>query len=133
VSFLVDPPLLVGAGAAIGALAPDEQVARQASRAVTALFVGVSLALYLDAPGMDWFWRSLRARSGRDWMLNSGLFHFEYRRPRPQTHALAAALFATYPLWPKVGYGLSRRSQKLAKRPADSGEGVELVGARSRA
>ncbi len=109
-SFLVDPPLLVGAGAAIERVSPDERVARVAQRAVVAGFIGFSALLYVNAPGMAWFWRPLGATSGRDWMLNSGVLSFEHRRVSARTHALAAALFATYPLFPRLGRAVARRA-----------------------
>lgn len=95
-SFLVDPPLLVLSGAAIEVLAPDERTAAVAGTAVLGTFFAVSGALYAH-PG----W-------GRDWMLNSGLFSFEHRRPSPRTHVLAAAIFATYPWWLRLGRRLAR-------------------------
>ena len=107
-SFLLDPPLLVGAGAAIERVSPDERTARAAELAVTALFVGTSVLLYLNAPPVRWFWRACRATSGRDWMLNSGVFSFEHRHPSAATHVLAAGIFATYPLWPRLGRALAR-------------------------
>jgi hypothetical protein len=110
VSFLLDPPLLVATGAAIERLSPDEGVARLASRAAVATVVGTSVALYLDAPGLGLIWRPFRAKSGRDFMLNSGLTRFPYKRPSARTHLLAVALFAAYPLWLRAGRRVARRT-----------------------
>lgn len=109
-SFLLDPPILLAAGAAIERLSPDERVARTASRAAVAVVVGTSVALYLDAPGLGLIWRPFGSKSGRDFMLNSGVTRFSYRRPPARTHALAAALFAVYPLWLRAGRRAARRS-----------------------
>ncbi len=109
-SFLLDPPLLMATGAAIERLSPDERVARTASRAAVAVVVGTSVALYLDAPGLGLIWKPFRAKSGRDFMLNSGVTRFSYREPSPRTHLLAAALFAVYPLWLRAGRRVARRS-----------------------
>lgn len=102
-SFLVDPPMLVASGAAIGVLAPDERTARAATRVVVATFLVTSVGLYVEAPFTRWLWRLCRARSGRDWMINSGVFRFDETAAGAGTHVLAAAIFATYPLWVRVG------------------------------
>jgi hypothetical protein len=44
-------------------------------------------------------WRPVRARPGRDWMINSGVTRFDVAKAGPRTHKLAAAIFATYPVW----------------------------------
>lgn len=102
-SFLADPPMLVASGVGIARLAPDEHSARVAERAVLAAFLVTSIGLYVEAPFTRWLWRLCRARSGRDWMLNSGVFSFDETAAGWGTHALAAAIFATYPLWVRVG------------------------------
>ena len=107
-SFLVDPPLLVLSGAAIERLAPDEQTKDVAGAAVLGTFLVTSGALYANADWIRWFWRACRAETGRDWMLNSGVFHFDEKRAGPGTHALAAAIFATYPFWLRLGRRLGR-------------------------
>jgi hypothetical protein len=45
----------------------------------------------------------VRAESGSDWMLNSGVFSFEHERPSARVHTLSAAILATYPLWFQAG------------------------------
>jgi hypothetical protein len=44
-------------------------------------------------------------------MLNSGVFRFEHRSPAARTHAISAAIFATYPLWFWLGYRRGARGQ----------------------
>lgn len=108
-TLLVDPPLLVGTGAAIARLAPDERRARWLECAALAAFLGAGVSLYCNASWMEWFRRPFPAESGRDFMLNSMVFHVEYRHPRPAVHIGAAAVFATYPLWLRLGGWLARR------------------------
>jgi catechol 2,3-dioxygenase-like lactoylglutathione lyase family enzyme len=103
VSFLVDPPLLFASGAAIEAAAPDEDTARRLETAVLGVFVVTSVSLYANARWTHWLARLCRADSGRDWMLNSGVFHFDHDRAGIATHLVSAALFSTYPLWIRLG------------------------------
>lgn len=109
-SFLVDPPMLVAFGAA-SSLLPDERSRKAAERVVLVTFLGTSIGLYLNARPTRWLWELCRAESGRDWMLNSGVTHFEHRRSRPGVHVLAAALFAIYPFWYRLGARLAARQQ----------------------
>ena len=108
-SFLLDPPLLVATGAAIERLAPDEATARIASRVAVAAFIGTSVALYLDAPGLGLLWRPFGSKSGRDFMLNSGVTHFGAEHPTVRANVLAAAVFALYPFWLRSGRRLGAR------------------------
>ena len=107
-SFLADPPMLVATGALIERFVHDERSARSAEVAVLAAYVGVSGGLYLEARWTEPMWRALGAQSGRDWMINSGVFSFPADDAGPATHALALAIFATYPLWLRLGRRLAR-------------------------
>jgi hypothetical protein len=114
-SFVIDPPLLVASGAAIEAVAgEDEGSARRLRGAVAGLFVAVSLALYANAPGLGRLWRSFGSRSGREFMLTSGLARVDERRIAPAQHAAALSLFVLYPLWVRLGSALvrARRASK---------------------
>lgn len=108
-SFLVDPPLLVASGAAIEALTPDPVPRRLVEGAVVATFVGFSVGLYFEHPATVWLADLVGARSGRDWMINSGVTDFEYEQPGRATNLAAAAIFATYPLWARVGRRVGAR------------------------
>jgi hypothetical protein len=124
VSFLIDPPLLVAGGAAAGRLAAgDQRRLRAIERATLGVFLGTSISLYCNAPWTDWLARACRAESGRDWMLNSGVTRFEHRNPHPAVHALAAALFATYPLWFRLGTRLAARGASRSDTDAESPAG----------
>jgi hypothetical protein len=110
-SFLIDPPWLYATGRAYGRLVPNDKApaARVLSRGTAGLFLGTSISLYLNLPWTRRIWEACRAQDGRDWMLNSGVFRFDFRRASPRTHAIAATLFLTYPLWLRLGEKRSRR------------------------
>ena len=111
-SFLIDPALLYAGGRTYAAVVPED--ARTPAKdgalmaAYMAVFWGVSVGLYLDQGWTKPVWKACRAESGRDWMLNSGVFRFDWRRAGKPTHAVSTAIFATYPLW--LWLGLRRRS-----------------------
>jgi len=112
-SFLIDPPLLYSGGRAYARATRDADHSRArdvaAGAAFTAIFWGASVGLYLDRAWTQPVWRMCRAESGRDWMLNSGVFRFEWRKPSARTHAIAGAIFATYPMWLWLGMRHARR------------------------
>jgi hypothetical protein len=106
-SFLIDPPWLYVNGRVLAATAPPEKRAPLAAGTV-AVFLITSVGLYLNARWTRPIWRLCRARSGRDWMLNSGVLNIDADRAGTPTHLLSGALFATYPLW--LWLGLRRTS-----------------------
>ncbi|MCL4449010.1 MAG: hypothetical protein M1483_04745 [Actinobacteria bacterium] len=107
-SFLIDPPMLVGAGALAETKISDEKSITRVEKVTLAVFLAVSVSLYLNLKWTKWMWEIVGADSGRDFMLNSRLFHFEHRSPSLSTHATALGLFASYPLWFKLGRLLGR-------------------------
>jgi hypothetical protein len=107
-SFLIDPPWLYANGRVIASAAP-ERAQKPLAAATAIVFLGVSVSLYLDRPWTRPIWRLCRARSGRDWMLNSGLLRIDARRAGVRTHLVAATIFATYPLWLWLGLRAARR------------------------
>jgi hypothetical protein len=113
VSFVIDPPLLVASGAAIEATTGNDPArARRLRLAITGLFVGVSVALYANSPGLGRIWRPFGARSGREFMLTSGLGRLDGRPLGPSRHAAALSLFLLYPLWARLGAALVRASRR---------------------
>ena len=72
-------------------------------------FVGVSLALYANVPAVVRAWPTLGARSGREFMLTSGLAPVDERRIGAAQHIGALSLFALYPLWFELGRAIARR------------------------
>jgi hypothetical protein len=99
-SFLIDPRWLYANGRALARTSRPGPLAA----GTIAVFWGVSIPLYLNRRWTRPLWRACRARSGRDWMLNSGVFKLDHERPSPRTHAVSATIFATYPLWLYLGY-----------------------------
>lgn len=104
-SFLADPPLLYATGYELARRGAPPA----AAGAVLGVFYGVSIPLYLDQRWIRWFWRLLPARSGRDWMLNSGVTRFDPDAAGTGTHVLAALIFAVvYPLALWAGWRRAR-------------------------
>jgi len=114
-SFLIDPPLLLASGAAIEMMAPTEGAADLAETAVLGVFLGTSISLYFDAPWTEPIWRLCGAKSGRDWMLNSGVFKFEYEETTQTMNTAAGLMFATYPFWLRLGRRLARPWSPLSR------------------
>ena len=122
-SFLLDPPMLFGNGVLIGRLFGDPDGDRRglvrALEAVTIMvFWGTSVSLYLNKEWTRWIWEMVGARSGRDWMLNSGVFSFDPTADGPATHAISAAILATYPWWLRTGVRAGARWRRQATRGA---------------
>ncbi|MCL5733803.1 MAG: hypothetical protein M1334_04095 [Patescibacteria group bacterium] len=69
----------------------------------TALFWGVGIGLYFNLPIFGWIPYMVGAQSGRDWMINSGIFHFNFENPSVITGFISGFLFAVYPLWLVLG------------------------------
>ena len=107
-SFLIDVPWLYANGRALGRI-EDERAAKALGAATVAGFYGVSIPLYLNRAWTRPIWRACRARSGRDWMLNSGILRLDDRKAGTVTHAVSAAILATYPFWLWLGHRHQRR------------------------
>ncbi|BBX65044.1 hypothetical protein MSAS_42180 [Mycobacterium saskatchewanense] len=108
-SFLFDPPLLLAAGVLIERRLPAER--RDVAEAATlGVFFGGSFGLYNNVPGLGALWRPFRARNGRDFMWNSGVFAVQTEQLDWPMHAAAGGIFATYPMFIKLGRRLGRRA-----------------------
>lgn len=106
-SFLLDPPLLVASGVLIEQRLPSDR--RDVAEAATlGVFFSGSFGLYNNVPGLGVLWRPFRARNGRDFMWNSGVFGMDTTEIRWPAHAAAGAIFATYPFFLKLGRWLGR-------------------------
>lgn len=113
-SFLIDPPLLFLNGEAYARLAPEDAqggVAKVAGAATVALFWVVSVALYLNRRWPQRLAAAFGSRDGRDFMVNSGVLRIDTRRPGRGMHAVAALVFASYPLWLLAGWRHGRRAR----------------------
>lgn len=111
-SFLIDPPWLYATGRAYGQMIPSERdrAARALEAATIGAFLLTSVSLYVDAAWTKPIWRACGAASGRDWMLNSGVLKLDWRKAGARTHLVSAAIFATYPMWLRLGVKRGRRS-----------------------
>jgi hypothetical protein len=123
-SFAIDAPALVGIGTAT-ALVTDDNKARAALSAGTlAAFYGVSLSMYFDAKWVRPFWKFTGAPTGRDWIINSQIFRFDTSKMGLRGHSLAAAAFASYPVWLFLGILLG---DFLKRRRARRREAAEIT------
>ncbi|MFP4530758.1 MAG: hypothetical protein ACLFNC_05640 [Halodesulfurarchaeum sp.] len=102
-SFLLDPPALVIIGVVIDRYIDARSRRNRLAAGVVAMFVVVSTLLYLDV--LPWWFGEWM--SGSDWMLNSG-FDTDLTR-EPGTDVLAVVLFASYPLWMRLGLDVGER------------------------
>lgn len=102
-SFLLDPPALVIIGVVIDRYVDVRSRRNRLAAGVVAVFVVVSTLLYLDV--LPWWFGEWM--SGSDWMLNSGLDTDLTREPG--TDVLAVMLFASYPLWMRLGLDVGER------------------------
>jgi hypothetical protein len=108
-SFLLDPPLLAVAGAATRlAVGDDPRATRIARGATLATFIGVSAALYANVDAVARRWPLLGARSGREFMLTSGLAEVDEAAIGTAQHLAALSLFLLYPLWFELGRAAAR-------------------------
>ncbi len=106
-SFLLDPPLLFASGVLIDRRLPSDR--RDIAEAATlGVFFGGSFLLYNNVSGLGVLWRPFRAHNGRDVMWNSGVFGLNTVEAGWPLHAAAAAIFATYPFFIKLGRRLGR-------------------------
>ena len=118
-SFLIDGPWLLSIGWVLGKivnkLAADQDKNKKTrlvlSVVTIAMFYITSVALYLNMEWTRWIWEMCGAESGRDWMINSGVFNFDHENVSGKGHALAALMFLTYPVWLKAGFSLADKKK----------------------
>ena len=78
------------------------------------IMIFASVSLYLNNPIMDWMWLPSYplATSGRDFMINSFIFHFESTYTTGLIDGIAALLIAIYPIWITLGVWIFKRWKK---------------------
>lgn len=119
-TFLIDPPLLISFGIisfAIGAAVrerTDLPVGRILAIFSTVTIIFTSSSLYLNAWYMDWFWTPFypAVTSGKDLMINSGIFSFEAVNTQGLIDFLAFIQIAVYPLWVFLGTKIFERYKR---------------------
>jgi len=118
-SFLIDGPWLFCIGWVLGKIV-NASIADEDANAKTKRFLGLttiamfwitSVSLYFNMEWTRWIWEMCGAESGRDWMINSGVFNFDHENVGLKGHALAALLFLTYPLWLHAGFTFADRKK----------------------
>jgi len=113
-SFLIDGPWLLSLGWVYAKLikkfaktAEDEKKAKLFLKISTVVvFYITSIGLYFNLEFTRWIWEMCGAESGRDWMINSGVFNFDHENVSTKGHIIAALIFMTYPMWLELGLKL---------------------------
>jgi len=116
VTFLIDPPLLIIFGYVsfvIGnALIHKTQLPISKALVIFSLctIIFTSSSLYLNMGYVDFFWLPFvpAVSSGKDLMINSGIFSFESTNTAGLIDALAFLQIAIYPIWIYLGVKLYR-------------------------
>jgi len=119
-SFLIDGPWLLSVGWILGKIlnkfVEDEDDKKKAkfwlSFATIAIFYITSISLYFNMEWTRWIWEMCGAESGRDWMINSGVFNFDHENMTTKGHVIAGLIFATYPIWLKAGFKFAGEGKK---------------------
>ena len=114
-SFLIDGPWLLSIGFIVGKIL-NKAIEDMDQRKKTVWWISLatilgfwitSISLYFNLEWVRWMWEMCGAESGRDWMINSGVFNFDHENVSGKGHVLAALMFATYPVWLKAGFKLA--------------------------
>jgi hypothetical protein len=116
-SFFADPVLLFADGEAYARTLPESAqggAAKAAGGLTVAAILAAGIGSYLDLPWTKPLWSPFGARSGLDFMLGWPVAHGRRRRRSARTDALAAVLFAGYPLWWWLGWDHGRRRRPRA-------------------
>lgn len=119
-SFLIDGPWLLSLGWIMGKIlnktVENEDQRKKASLglsiATIVVFYVTSISLYFNMEWVRWIWEMCGAESGRDWMINSGVFNFDHENVDTKGHILAALMFLTYPVWLKAGFMLAGKPKE---------------------
>jgi len=114
-SFLIDGPWLLSIGFITGKIlnkfVEDQDDKKRARFWITlATVVGfwiTSISLYFNMEWVRWMWEMCGAESGRDWMINSGVFNFDHENVTTKGHLICALIFSTYPIWLMAGFKLA--------------------------
>ncbi|MGY5860108.1 MAG: hypothetical protein RTU63_12120 [Candidatus Thorarchaeota archaeon] len=110
-TFLIDPALLILFSLVscwIGHIVRNKTalpVGKILSVFSLCVIIFTSTSLYLNMWYMDWFWQPFAplVTSGKDLMINSGVFYFESTNTAGLIDILAAIQIILYPLWTFIG------------------------------
>lgn len=120
-SFLIDGPWLLSIGWFVEKIASrlfrdgekKKKVEHMLFFLVLNIFYVTSISLYFNLEWTRWIWEMCKAESGRDWMINSGVFRFDHKNMSRRGHLLSALMFATYPVWLSLGFLLGKKANRL--------------------
>ena len=115
-SFYADPVLLFLDGEAHARLPESAQggAAKLGGGAAVAVMLAAGIGSYLDAGWTEPMWKPFGAKNGTDFMVAWPFAHGRRRRRSARTDAIAAAVFATYPLAWWLGWDHGRRRRPRA-------------------
>jgi hypothetical protein len=115
-SFLADPVLLFVDGDAWSRMPESAQggAAKLAGGVTVGTALAVGIGSYVDASWAERLWKPFGAKNGTDFMLAWPFAHGKRRRRSSRTDALAAAVFAAYPLFWWLGWDHGRRRRPRA-------------------
>ena len=132
-SFIIDPPLLIGL--ALISCYIGNKTKEKTSLPIDRILLIFMLctiwflsgSLYLNMEYMDWFWLPMypAVTSGRDFMINSGIFSFEAVDTTGLIDIISFCLMAIYPLWVYLGAKLYSKIQKGDNSNKEDGEIVQ--------
>ena len=116
-TFLIDPPLLIIfslISVRIGFLVGNrtsQPIGKMLAIFSLCVIIFTSTSLYINGWWMDWFWMPLQptVTSGKDLMINSGIFAFESENTAGLIDTLAAIQILLYPLWSFLGLKLANK------------------------
>ncbi|MBU7016800.1 MAG: DUF362 domain-containing protein [Theionarchaea archaeon] len=110
-SFLLDPPALVLLGALVYVIAKKIHLKKLwvaiLGIAITGIFIGVSVLLYLDI--IRWYIPFVIDMKGSEWMFHSNITGI-YKKDVPTI--IVVIMFGLYPFWHKVGYIIGKYISK---------------------
>jgi hypothetical protein len=82
----------------VNAAFPGRHLVEIFSGVILVLFWVSSVGMYCEWSATAWMGKMMGDESGRDWMINSGIFNFDWRNLTVGSHILFGTLFAAYPL-----------------------------------
>ena len=111
-SFTADPVLLFAAGELYARALPESAqggMAAAAGALKVGAFEAAGIASYLDAEWTRALWKPFGAKTGTDFMVAWPWAHGKKRKRSGRTDAVAALVFASYPLFWWLGWDHGRR------------------------
>jgi hypothetical protein len=111
-SLLLSPLFLVLVGVLIARVSKSRRVWRRhslfafrAAAVVLVVYTLLMLGLFVDHAALAWLSHILPGETGTDWVVNSGILHWDATWPIASTGAMLWTLigFMLFPLWMYIG------------------------------